>query len=96
MMADCLTLLLTGDILTGITCTWTNVIGLWFFAIMLMTLEVVLFIKTDNITGPALLGVMVGLLMIATLPTAMALIPITIISVNFAVVAYKLFRSQKD
>ena len=95
-MADCLTLLLTGNILTGITCTWTNVIGLWFYAIMLMTLEIVVFIKTDNITGPALLGVTVGILMIATLPTAMAIIPTIILGVNLAVVAYKLFRSQKD
>ena len=95
-MADCLTLLLTGSILTGITCTWTNVIGLWFYAIMLMTLEIVLFLKTDNVTGPAILGVMVGILMIASLPTAVTLIPVTILTVNFAVVAYKLFRSQKD
>ena len=95
-MADCLTLLLTGNILTGITCTWTNVIGLWFYAIMLMTLEVVLFIKTDNIIGPAMLGVMVGILMIAILPPVMAIIPTIILGVNLAVVMYKLFRSQKD
>jgi len=93
-VADCLALLLTGSILTGITCTWTNVIGLWFYALMLMVLEVVIYIKTESVVGPAMLGVVLGVLMVGTLPPAMATVPAMILTVNFAIVIYMLFKSQ--
>lgn len=91
-MADCLTLLLNGDILTGITCTWTNVIGLWFYAIMLAAFEVSIFIKYENSAAPSFFGVFIGMLMLALLPAEAWTIPIGILIFNTAVVIYNVLR----
>ena len=88
-MADCMTLLLTSNIITGITCVWTNVLpNGWFYAIMLATLEIVIFLKYDNILAPSLLGLFVGVLMIAYLPIAAWAVPLGIIIVNTAAMLY--------
>ena len=87
-MANCLTLLLGGNILTAITCTWTNIIGLSFYAIMLAVLEIVIYLQYDNIQAPAIMGAFVGALLIAYLPPGMYMIPVGILIINIAVVIY--------
>jgi len=94
MMADCLTLLLQGDILTGITCPFTNVIGLYFYAIMIMTFEVVLILKYDEISVPATVGIFYGFLMLALLPPEAWRIPLGILVFNLAVVLYSMYRMR--
>jgi hypothetical protein len=90
-MVDCLQLLLTGDILTGITCPFTNVIGLYFFAIMLAATEISIAIRYDNIMAPSVLGLFAGVLMIATLPPEAYIIPLFIFIVNGGTVLYSMY-----
>ena len=75
-MADCLLLLLQGSIITGITCTWTNIIGLWFYAIMLAAIEISIFIKYDNILAPSIMGVEIVYLRLRQRQTQFPHVPI--------------------
>ena len=90
-MVDCLLLILTGDVLTGITCTWTNIIGLYFFAIMLGAVEISLAVKYDNITGPATFGMFIGILMLGSLPPIAWTLPLFIFILNAGAVMYSVF-----
>ena len=93
-MADCMTLILQGDILTAITCTWTNLIGLWFFAVMLAALEIAIYLKYDNFQAPAIMGSFIGALMTYYIPPAMSMLPLGILIVNIAVVIYSALFSR--
>lgn len=93
-MADCLTLILQGDILTAITCTWTNLIGLSFYAIMLAALEIAIYLKYDNIQAPAIMGSFIGILMVYYIPPAISMIPLGILIMNIAVVIYSVLFSR--
>lgn len=93
-MVDCMMLLLQGNILGGITCTWTNVIGLWFYALMLASLEITIFIKYDNLLAPTIMGTFAGILMISFLPPVAWGIPITILIINVAAVIYSTFTRE--
>lgn len=88
-MADCLTLLLQGSVLTGLTCTWTNIIGFWFYALVLAAFEVSIAIKFENITAPAVIGLFISILMINYFPPEVKLLPILIFIINAAAIIYK-------
>jgi len=63
-MIDCMTLLLQGDILTALTCPFTNQIGLWFFALMVAAAGIGMYIRYDNVTAPVILSAFSGILLI--------------------------------
>lgn len=90
-MVDCLLLLLLGDIIGGLTCPFTNMIELYFYAIMLAALEISIAIKYDNILAPSTLGLFVSVLMIALLPGEAYIIPIFIFLVNGGIVLYSMY-----
>jgi len=87
-MADCLLLLLQGDMIGGLTCAYTNVIGLWFFALCLAAIEIAVAIKFSNVTLPTVMGMLISILMVNYLPVEMWLVPIGILSVNMAALIY--------
>ncbi len=89
MAVDCFDLLTSGEILTGITCTWTNILpDGWFYAIMLFAFEIMLFIKLDNMVAPAIMGVFLSVLMIALLPPSTMTVVIFVLAINLGVVVY--------
>lgn len=90
-MTDCLTLILQGDIFFGITCTWTNLVGLWFYALMLFTFEILLIIKFDNLLIPSVIGIIVGMTMLNYLPPELSMIPVVILILNISAVLYSRF-----
>jgi len=63
-MIDCMTLLLQGDILTALTCPFTNQIGLWFFALMVAAAGIGMYIRYDNVKAPVILSAFSGILLI--------------------------------
>lgn len=96
MPADCLALLTNGDIFTGIACPFTNIFpDGWFYAIMILILEISIFLKYDNMIAPSIFGVFIGSLMIPFMPPSVTIVPILIIVVNFAAVLYAVaFRGE--
>lgn len=90
-MVDCLLLLLTGDIIGGLICPFTNMIELYFYAVMLAALEISIAIKYDNLLAPSTLGLFVGVLMIALIPPEAYIIPLFIFLVNGGTVLYSIF-----
>ena len=91
MMADCLLTILTGDVIGGIICTWTDVIGLYFYAVMLMAIEIGIAIKYDNLLAPSVFGFFVGILMMGLIPPEAWMIPLFIMILNGAAVVYAMF-----
>lgn len=91
-MADCLALILQGDILNGITCTWTNVIGQWFYVIMLLAFQITLYIKYENTNAPAVLGAFTGLLMLSLLPAEAWSISLGVLIFNIAIILYSVYH----
>jgi len=91
-MTDCLTLLLQANFLTGVTCTFTNVIGLWFYAIFLAAIEIALYIEYENIIGVASLGLFSSIFLIAYLPPAFVTIPTFIFVINAAFMLYAVLK----
>jgi hypothetical protein len=90
MPVDCFGLLVDGEIITGITCTWTNLLpDGFFYAIMLLAVELALFIRYENYVGPAVLGILFSTMMIVILPPATIMIPILLLAFNLGIVIYK-------
>ena len=91
-MVDCLTLLTDGDIWTGIVCPFTNILpDGWFYAIMLLVIEMIIMIKYDNMVAPAIMGIFFGTLMITLMPAGIMFIVIIIFIVNIAAIIYAVF-----
>ena len=93
--ANCLLLLLTGNILTGLTCTFTNVIGVWFYAIMIAIFEISIAIRYGNVLAPAVIGVVSSILMISQLPPYAQWIPVAVLIVNIAAILYLMFVREE-
>jgi hypothetical protein len=95
-MPDCLSLLTEGDIWGGIVCPFTTLFpDGWFYAIMLFALEIGMFVKYENLLGPSVFGILIGLLMLPLLPPAAWTVPILVLIVNFASVMYAvIFRGE--
>ena len=93
-MVDCMLLLLTGDVITGLTCTWTNLIDIYFYALVIAVFEIFIVVKYDNILAASLFGMVNGLLMIGLLPTAIWSLPVFIFLVNGGVVLYSLVTRE--
>lgn len=97
MAGTCLTTFLSGDILKGVTCVWTNMpgnIGQWFYPLLLVGLQAAIYGKTQNMTTTLVTGLLVSTMMVgAGLYTgsagAMMSIPIAMFIFNFALLIGK-------
>lgn len=56
-MVDCLALMLSGDVLGSIQCTFTNSIGLWIFALVFLWISALIYIKTQNGIAVSIFGI---------------------------------------
>jgi hypothetical protein len=95
MMADCLALLTSGSVWTGMTCPFTNIFGDWFFLLGLLALELAVMLRYDNMLAPSVIGIIVGVVMIPYLPPAVSIVPIIILAVNIGAALYSvIFRGE--
>lgn len=67
-MADPITLIGTGDIAGAAIAVFTNVIGLWVWIIGALIIMGAIYIKTQDITMPSILGIILFASMIALFP----------------------------
>jgi len=61
-MVDCFALLLSGDILNGAVCPFINIpyFGGFFYMLLILALEMAIYIKTEDIMMPSILGVLLA------------------------------------
>jgi len=91
-MTDCLNLLLNnGDIIGMVVCPFTNVIGPWFYAFVVVMLQITIFIKYNNLLAPSVMGIIASVAMIGLLPQAMSSFPIFMLIGNIAATLYAVF-----
>lgn len=67
MAGTCLTQVLTGEIIKGVTCVWTNIpnMGHWFYPIMILGLQTAIYGKTQNILTTLTIGLILSSFMVA-------------------------------
>jgi hypothetical protein len=93
-MVDCVSLILAGDILGGIVCPYSNMIGPWFYAFIIGIVELAVYMKYDNLLAPGMIGVVCSLLMFGLLPGTIWFIPFAIFAGNMAAILYELFTKS--
>ena len=61
-MVDCFALLLAGDILNAAVCPFLNVehFGGFFYMLLILALEMAIYIKTEDVMMPSILGVILA------------------------------------
>lgn len=60
-MADCLALLRSLDFFGAVSCPYTNAIGNAFFGVVMMLVLLMVYERTRDVTLPAILGLVYGL-----------------------------------
>lgn len=93
-MADCLQLLLGMDIIGGMACPFTNVIGFWLYAIGLLVLEVIIYQYFEDVLIPTGTGIIIGTLMITLLPPGVQVIGLTVFGANLCLMLYNLYTRR--
>lgn len=93
-MADCMALLRSLDFYAAITCPYTNAIGNWVFAIIIGVVLVAIYIKTEDIAIPAILGLLYGLVGVALIPPEFRTFYYIIIALSISGIIYRL--AKKD
>ena len=91
-MTDPFTILLTGDILMAVISVFTNVMDYWFYALILLGFEILVYLKTENITMVAVIGIISIATMSALIPTAGMSFAIIAFFIITAAVFWKIFH----
>ena len=91
-MADPFTILLTGDLLTAVLTVFTNVMEFWFYAVMILGFEVLLYLKTENITMVAVTSAILIAVMTSLIPTAGVSFAIIVFFMVGAAILWKVFH----
>lgn len=97
-MVDCWSLLLNGDLFNAAVCPFTSIpfFGEYFYMLVILALEIAIYIKTEDIMIPSILGIILGGSMLAT---GIAISPlfyrgaIILLVINFAVIIYGIYKS---
>jgi len=99
---DCYALLTNGDVLNAVICPFINVpnFGPWFFALVILAIELAIYFKTEDFMMPSILGfVICGSVLSAgslvQLPAEFLAGATILIAINFAIVLYGVFKYSK-
>ena len=93
---DCFALLLNGNIFGAAVCPFNNIpeFGQWFYLIVVLSLEVAIYFKTQDATMPTIIGIVLGIVMAGMLPTQFFTAAISLMAINMAVVFYKIYTNK--
>lgn len=97
-MVDCYTLMVNGDLLNAAVCPFTNVpnFGAFFYLLVVLALELAIYFKTQDMTMPTILGVILGIVMTAYLPAIFYSGAIILIAINLAVIIFNLYMKRRQ
>ena len=100
-MVDCFTLLLNGDILNAAVCPFIAVpyFGGFFYMLLILALEMAIYIKTEDIMMPTILGIILSasafalpdVLMPEFLRTGMTIL----IVLNITIILYNVYKYSR-
>jgi len=91
-------LLMSGQIFQAILSSYTNVIGLWFYAIVLFTGMIMIYLKTESLSAVITVGTIITMTTIGSgifasyLPPEIQNFTIFVIVVGITIVLYKIFH----
>jgi len=91
-MADPITLIGTGNILGAATAVYTNVIGQWAFMIGALIIMGAIYLKTQNVTMPSILGIILFGSMVALFPPEGGNIALLFLILSVAAALSKAFK----
>ena len=92
MTYSCYSVLLTGDLLNAIVCPFTNVMGYWFYAVMMLIALAGIYFKSQNVTLVALMGIMSGTTMAMLFPPETHQFAYVMVAIAMAGILYKVFK----
>ncbi len=98
-MASPASLLYAGDYVAAFLASYTNIFGMYFYALMVMVIVTVTYIKTQNVTMPAIILTICGTTFSVIFPTGGAggieflTISYVMLAIGVAAILYKLFKS---
>ena len=90
-MIDPYTLFVTGNVLGAIAVSFTNIMGAWFYGLILFTVVASIYIRNQDISMATLISVIVGVGMAALVPAEAINIMYIETFMILGVVLYKLF-----
>lgn len=91
-MADPWTLLLTGDFISALLSVFTNVMGFWFYALMLFAFEILVYLKTENVTMVVITSIIITIAMSALIPAQAASFAYIAVALIIATILWKAFH----
>lgn len=106
MVADCFSLLLNLDILNAAVCPFVNVadggFAPWFYALIIFGLEMAIYLKTQNLMIPSILGLFIsgaivagtGIIGLDNLPGPFLAAATIIFVLNIAIVIFGMFKER--
>lgn len=93
-MPNCLALLTNMDFYGAIMCPYTNVMGNWVYAILMLTVITIVYIRTQDIAMPAILGLIYGLAGAVISPPEFRTFYYIIIALAVTGVLYRLVKND--
>ena len=85
------TIMTSGDFIGGITASYTNIMGGWFFALMLMTVVGAVYLKSQNVALTLLIMVLVGTGMAASISSQALTVIYVMTAIGGAIILAKIF-----
>jgi len=100
-MVDCFTLLLNGDILNAAVCPFTSIpyFGGFFYMLLILALEMAIYIKTEDIMMPSILGILLAASSFALpsvfIPEMFRTGMTILIVLNFTIILYNVYKYSR-
>jgi predicted branched-subunit amino acid permease len=82
----------SGNIYGAVISSYTNVLGLWFYLLVLMLGMIMIYIKTKNFGTTTLVGILISSAVIPLLPTQAYFAITVIIALGITIILYRVFH----
>ncbi len=92
--SDPLGLVSGGNVAMGLACPFYNLLGAWFFGIMLFFILGMAYMKTDTIAVPAVLGIVIGGVYAMYLPSEVHAVALVGIAFGITTLLYLQFKGE--
>jgi len=90
-MADPWTLLIAGDLIGAVLASYTNIIGYYFYGLIIFIGMVILYMKTQNYGVVGVTGLLVAGSILAYMPPEVHNLGILFLIFSLAIVIYRVF-----
>jgi hypothetical protein len=78
-------------IIEAVLAVFTTPLGAWFYVIMIFLIEIMIYMKTQDVTLPAIVGLIISAASLAFLPVEVHKVAYGLLALSIAVILYKVF-----